>query len=107
MHDGYCREEHLRTARFAEGSKDRPWSSLRQAPESWGKCDAILNSNAQLSLDVLISNEKVRQDFRSIINEANGIIIVSGPTGSGKSTLASALREKDSGDEHRHRRGSH
>jgi len=60
----------------------------------------FLNSNADmLSLDVLISNEKVRQDFRSIINEANGIIIVSGPTGSGKSTtLASALREKDSGD---------
>ena len=60
----------------------------------------FLNSNADmLSLDVLISNEKVRQDFRSIINEANGIIIVSGPTGSGKSTtLASALREKDSGE---------
>ena len=52
-----------------------------------------------LSLDTLISNETVRQDFRSIINEANGIIIVSGPTGSGKSTtLASALREKDSGE---------
>ena len=41
------------------------------------------NSNADmLSLDTLISNEKVRQDFRSILNEANGIIIVSGPTGS-------------------------
>ena len=41
----------------------------------------------------------MRNDFRSIINEANGIIIVSGPTGSGKSTtLASALREKDSGE---------
>ena len=60
----------------------------------------FLNSNADmLSLDTLISNEKVRQDFRSIINEANGIIIVSGPTGSGKSTtLASALREKDTGE---------
>ena len=60
----------------------------------------FLNSNADmLSLDTLISNEKVRQDFRSILNEANGIIIVSGPTGSGKSTtLASALREKDSGE---------
>jgi type IV pilus assembly protein PilB len=60
----------------------------------------FLNSNTDmLSLDVLISNEKVRQDFRSILNEANGIIIVSGPTGSGKSTtLASALREKDSGE---------
>ena len=60
----------------------------------------FLNSNADmLSLDTLISNEKVRKDFRSILNEANGIIIVSGPTGSGKSTtLASALREKDSGE---------
>ena len=60
----------------------------------------FLNSNADmLSLDILITNEQVRQDFRSIINEANGIIIVSGPTGSGKSTtLASALREKDSGE---------
>ena len=60
----------------------------------------FLNSNTEmLSLDTLISNETVRQDFRRIINEANGIIIVSGPTGSGKSTtLASALREKDSGE---------
>ena len=60
----------------------------------------ILNSNAEmLSLDTLISNDKVRTEFRSILSEANGIIIVSGPTGSGKSTtLASALREKDSGE---------
>ncbi|TCD57859.1 GspE/PulE family protein [Synechococcus sp. BS55D] len=60
----------------------------------------ILNSNSDmLSLDLLISNEGVRKEFRSIINEANGIIIVSGPTGSGKSTtLASTLREKDSGE---------
>ena len=44
----------------------------------------FLNSDAEmLSLDTLISNEKVRQDFRSILNTANGIIIVSGPTGSG------------------------
>lgn len=60
----------------------------------------FLNSNADmLSLDTLISNETVRQNFRSMLNEANGIIIVSGPTGSGKSTtLASALREKDNGE---------
>ena len=60
----------------------------------------FLNSNDDmLSLDVLISNEQVRDDFRKIIEEANGIIIVSGPTGSGKSTtLASALREKDTGE---------
>ena len=60
----------------------------------------FLNSNDDmLSLDTLISNEEVRKEFRSIINEANGIIIVSGPTGSGKSTtLASTLREKDTGE---------
>jgi len=60
----------------------------------------ILNSNPDmLSLDTLINNEEVRNEFRSIINEANGIVIVSGPTGSGKSTtLASALREKDNGE---------
>ena len=60
----------------------------------------ILNSDeGMLDLDKLILNEKVRQDFRSIINQADGIVIVSGPTGSGKSTtLASALREKDNGE---------
>jgi len=60
----------------------------------------ILKSDSKmLDLDMLISNEKIREQFRSIINEPNGIIIVSGPTGSGKSTtLASALREKDSGE---------
>ena len=60
----------------------------------------FLNSDTDmLSLDTLISNAQVRQSFRSILNEANGIIIVSGPTGSGKSTtLASALREKDNGE---------
>ena len=60
----------------------------------------ILNSNNEmLSLDFLISNEQVREQLRSMINEPNGIVIVSGPTGSGKSTtLASALREKDTGE---------
>ena len=60
----------------------------------------FLNSNADmLSLDMLISNEAIRRDFRSIIEASNGIIVVSGPTGSGKSTtLASALREKDTGE---------
>ena len=60
----------------------------------------FLNSNADmLSLDTLISNEGIRNDFRSIIEASNGIIVVSGPTGSGKSTtLASALREKDTGE---------
>ena len=52
-----------------------------------------------LNLDTLISNEDVRASFRKIMHQANGIVIVSGPTGSGKSTtLASALREKDTGE---------
>jgi len=60
----------------------------------------ILNSNTDmLSLDTLISEDSIRTEFRQIIEEANGIVIVSGPTGSGKSTtLASALREKDNGE---------
>jgi len=60
----------------------------------------ILNSNTEmLSLDILISDNGIRNAFREIINEANGIVIFSGPTGSGKSTtLASALREKDNGE---------
>ena len=72
------------------------------APSNYGEKMVMryLNSDTDmLSLDTLVSNDKVRQDFRSILNEANGIIIVSGPTGSGKSTtLASALREKDNGE---------
>ena len=60
----------------------------------------ILNSDAsQLNLDTLIHIEKVKNDFRKIMNATNGIVIVSGPTGSGKSTtLAAALREKDNGE---------
>ena len=60
----------------------------------------ILNSDASvLNLDTLIHIEKVRNEFRKIMNTTNGIIIVSGPTGSGKSTtLAAALREKDNGE---------
>ena len=52
-----------------------------------------------LNLDTLITDNKVRENFRKIMHQANGIVIVSGPTGSGKSTtLASALREKDTGE---------
>jgi len=60
----------------------------------------ILESNTgMLSLDTLITDEEIARDFRSLIQEANGIIVVSGPTGSGKSTtLASVLREKDNGE---------
>ena len=57
------------------------------------------NDTDVLNLDILIQNSEVRTKFRNIINQANGIVIVSGPTGSGKSTtLASALREKDNGE---------
>ena len=57
------------------------------------------NDSNMLKLDTLILNDQIRNEFRKIINQANGIIIVSGPTGSGKSTtLASTLREKDNGE---------
>lgn len=72
------------------------------APAKYGEKMVLrlLNSSTELlSLDRLIRDGSVRQHFRSIINQANGIIIVSGPTGSGKSTtLASALRERDNGE---------
>ena len=60
----------------------------------------ILNSNADfLSLDTLIYNEEILTNFRSLLNEATGVVIIAGPTGSGKSTtIASALREKDNGE---------
>ena len=58
-----------------------------------------LNNDTEiLSLDLLIENQDVRSDFREIISQPNGLIIVSGPTGTGKSTLiASAFREIDDG----------
>ena len=73
------------------------------APAKYGEkmVMRLLNSSSDmLSLDQLISDQSVRDQFRGIITQANGIIIVSGPTGSGKSTtLASALREKDNGEQ--------
>ena len=72
------------------------------APSKYGEKMVLryLNNDTNvLNLDTLIDNEDVRSKFRKIINQANGIVIVSGPTGSGKSTtLASALREKDNGE---------
>ena len=72
------------------------------APSKYGEKMVLryLNNDTNvLNLDTLIENEDVRSNFRKIINQANGIVIVSGPTGSGKSTtLASALREKDNGE---------
>ena len=72
------------------------------APSKYGEKMVLryLNNDTNvLNLDTLIDNEEVRSKFRKIINQANGIVIVSGPTGSGKSTtLASALREKDNGE---------
>ena len=72
------------------------------APGKYGEKMVLryLNNDTNvLNLDTLIENEDVRTKFRKIINQANGIVIVSGPTGSGKSTtLASALREKDNGE---------
>ncbi len=59
----------------------------------------INSDSSSLNLDILIHVDSVREDFRRLINEKNGLIIFSGPTGSGKSTtLAAALREKDNGE---------
>ena len=60
----------------------------------------ILNSDSSaLSLDTLINIDSVREDFRRLVNEKDGLIIFSGPTGSGKSTtLAASLREIDNGE---------
>lgn len=60
----------------------------------------ILNSDSSaLSLDILINIDSVREDFRRLVNEKDGLIIFSGPTGSGKSTtLAASLREIDNGE---------
>ena len=60
----------------------------------------ILNSDSStLSLDTLINIDDVREDFRRLVNEKDGLIIFSGPTGSGKSTtLAASLREIDNGE---------
>ena len=72
------------------------------APGKYGEKMVLrhLNNDTDvLNLDILIQNKEVKDKFRKIINQANGIVIVSGPTGSGKSTtLASALREKDNGE---------
>ena len=60
----------------------------------------LKNDPGILKLDTLITNESIRSQFRGIMQQPNGIIIVSGPTGSGKSTtLASALKEKDTGEQ--------
>jgi len=59
----------------------------------------ILNSNNMVLLDHLIINNKIKNAFREMIHEANGLVILCGPTGSGKSTtLAAALQEIDSGN---------
>ena len=72
------------------------------APAKFGEKMVLryLNTDTNvLNLDNLILDETIKNSFRKIINQANGIVIVSGPTGSGKSTtLASALREKDNGE---------
>tara|TARA_Y100001968_G_scaffold333434_1_gene396237 strand:- start:1458 stop:3113 length:1656 start_codon:yes stop_codon:yes gene_type:complete len=71
------------------------------APSKYGEKMVMryLNTdNGILDLDALMQNQEVRNKFRKMINQANGIVIVSGPTGSGKSTtLAAALKEKDNG----------
>lgn len=53
-------------------------------------------SRAILGFPDLGMNDKMIEDFRSILHKPYGIILVTGPTGSGKSTtLYAALRELD------------
>ncbi len=53
--------------------------------------------SALLPLDVLGMDDSTHQGFKELLTEANGVIVVSGPTGSGKTTtLYAALRNLDS-----------
>ena len=58
------------------------------------------SSGGVVGFEKLGMNEKMVEDFRSVIHKPYGIILVTGPTGSGKSTtLYAALNELDSPEE--------
>lgn len=59
----------------------------------------IMSTNVDVpTLDNIITNSETKNAFRETLHEANGLIIISGPTGAGKSTtLASILKEIDNG----------
>lgn len=54
----------------------------------------IDNRNIKTSLDKIGFSTKMLEDFRSVLHQPNGVVLVTGPTGSGKSTtLYGALNE--------------
>ena len=56
----------------------------------------IDSKNNRLSLDRLGFNERMLSDWRSMVEQPNGVVLVTGPTGSGKSTtLYSVLSQLD------------
>ena len=56
----------------------------------------IDSKNNRLSLDRLGFNEQMLNDWKSIVEQPNGVVLVTGPTGSGKSTtLYSVLSQLD------------
>ena len=56
----------------------------------------IDSKNNRLSLDSLGFNEQMLNDWKSIVEQPNGVVLVTGPTGSGKSTtLYSVLSQLD------------
>ncbi len=56
----------------------------------------IDSKNNRLSLDSLGFNEQMLADWKSVVEQPNGVVLVTGPTGSGKSTtLYSVLSQLD------------
>jgi type IV pilus assembly protein PilB len=56
----------------------------------------IDSKNNRLSLDSLGFNEQMLIDWKSVVEQPNGVVLVTGPTGSGKSTtLYSVLSQLD------------
>ncbi|MGY8755975.1 MAG: GspE/PulE family protein [Phycisphaerales bacterium] len=59
----------------------------------------IDSKNNRLSLETLGFNEKMLLDWKSIVEQPNGVVLVTGPTGSGKSTtLYSVLSQLDTNE---------
>jgi type IV pilus assembly protein PilB len=59
----------------------------------------IDSKNNRLSLDSLGFNERMLSDWRTMVEQPNGVVLVTGPTGSGKSTtLYSVLSQLDTGE---------
>ncbi|MEE2912386.1 MAG: GspE/PulE family protein [Planctomycetota bacterium] len=56
----------------------------------------IDSKNTRLALDSLGFNERMLSDWQSMVEQPNGVVLVTGPTGSGKSTtLYSVLSQLD------------